>query len=88
MDNVQNESKKCAFLILYFLLHLSDSTVQAMMYTVVQIWPGQTVICFHTNRPGHIWTTLYTTVKVRKSGLLGDWVDLDFRIFWILKQYF
>jgi hypothetical protein len=26
---------------------------------VVQIWPGQTVTCLHTNRPGHIWTTLY-----------------------------
>jgi hypothetical protein len=51
MDNVRNESKTCAFLILYFLLHLSDSTVQAMMYT---------------------------TVKVRKSGLFRDWVDLDF----------
>jgi hypothetical protein len=29
------------------------------MYKVVQIWPGQTVTCLHTNRPGHIWTTLY-----------------------------
>ena len=28
-------------------------------YKVVQIWPGQTVICLNTNRPGHIWTTLY-----------------------------
>ena len=28
-------------------------------YKVVQIWPGQTVTCLHTNRPGHIWTTLY-----------------------------
>jgi hypothetical protein len=26
---------------------------------VVQIWPGQTVTCLHTNRPSHIWTTLY-----------------------------
>jgi hypothetical protein len=26
---------------------------------VVQIWPGQTVTCLHTNSPGHIWTTLY-----------------------------
>ena len=25
---------------------------------VVQIWPGQTVTCLHTNDPGHIWTTL------------------------------
>jgi hypothetical protein len=28
------------------------------MYKVVQIWPGQTVTCLHTSRPGHIWTTL------------------------------
>ena len=31
----------------------------AWLYKVVQIWPGQTVTCLHTNRPGHIWTTLY-----------------------------
>jgi hypothetical protein len=31
-----------------------------MDYTrLVQIWPGQTVTCLHTNSPGHIWTTLY-----------------------------
>jgi hypothetical protein len=29
------------------------------VYKVVQIWPGQTVTYLHTNRPGHIWTTLY-----------------------------
>jgi hypothetical protein len=29
------------------------------IYKVVQIWPGQTVTCLHTNSPGHIWTTLY-----------------------------
>ena len=28
-------------------------------YKVVEIWPGQTVTCLHTDRPGHIWTTLY-----------------------------
>jgi hypothetical protein len=28
-------------------------------FKVVQIWPGQTVTCLHTNRSGHIWTTLY-----------------------------
>jgi hypothetical protein len=32
---------------------------QIITYKVVQIWPGQTVTCLHTNRPGHIWTTLY-----------------------------
>jgi hypothetical protein len=34
------------------------------MYKVVQIWPGQTVTCLHTNSPGHIWTTLYVCVYV------------------------
>ena len=29
------------------------------MYKEVQIWPGQTVTCLHTNSPDHIWTTLY-----------------------------
>jgi hypothetical protein len=29
------------------------------LHKVVQIWPGQTVTCLHTNRPGHIWPTLY-----------------------------
>jgi hypothetical protein len=29
------------------------------LYKVVQIWPGQTVTCLHTNIPGHIWTSLY-----------------------------
>jgi hypothetical protein len=31
-------------------------------YKVVQIWPGQTVTCLHTNLPGHIWTTLYLPI--------------------------
>jgi hypothetical protein len=37
---------------------------------VVQIWPGQTVTCLHTNRPGHIWTTLYycTAISARYCG--------------------
>ena len=29
---------------------------------MVQIWPGQTVTCLHTNSPGHIWTTLYSQI--------------------------
>ena len=37
------------------------------MYKVVQIWPGQTVTCLHTNRPGHIWTTLYFVFLMRCS---------------------
>ena len=35
------------------------STLLLHKYKVVQIWPGQTVACLHTNSPGHIWTTLY-----------------------------
>jgi hypothetical protein len=30
-----------------------------IIHKVVQIWPGQTVTCLHTNSPGRIWTTLY-----------------------------
>jgi hypothetical protein len=30
-----------------------------VIYKVVQIWPGQTVTCLHTNSPGNIWTILY-----------------------------
>jgi hypothetical protein len=45
------------------------------MYKVVQIWPGQTVTCLHTNRPGYIWTTLYlggyiSWVTMTKSNIL------------------
>jgi hypothetical protein len=31
------------------------------------MWPGQTVTCLHTNRPGHIWTTLYNRGINKKS---------------------
>jgi hypothetical protein len=48
-------SLKVLFTLLYF-------TVMAM-YKVVQIWPGQTVTCLHTNSPGHIWTTLYIELQ-------------------------
>jgi hypothetical protein len=34
------------------------------MYKMVQIWPGQTVTCLHTNSPGNIWTTLYIACLV------------------------
>ena len=40
------------------------------MYKVVQIWPGQTVTCLHTNSPGHIWTTLY---KRGRSWVNSNW---------------
>jgi hypothetical protein len=36
-------------------LHLSSFK----KYKVVQIWPGQTVTCLHTNSPSRMWTTLY-----------------------------
>jgi hypothetical protein len=39
------------------------------LYKVVQIWPGQTVTCLHTNRPGNIWTTLYfTNILLGRAG--------------------
>ena len=34
------------------------------IYKVVQIWPGQSVTCLHTNSHGHIWTTLYYWVRL------------------------
>jgi hypothetical protein len=43
---------------LALMQELNFYTTQAI-YKVVQIWPGQIVTCLHTNRPGHIWTTLY-----------------------------
>ena len=36
----------------------NKDSFQCQRYKVVQIWPGQTVNCLHTNSPGHIWTTL------------------------------
>jgi hypothetical protein len=42
--------KFCLYIVTYEILSL---------YKVVQIWPGQTVTYLHTNRPSHIWTTLY-----------------------------
>ena len=44
-------------------------------YKVVQIWPGQTVTCLHTNRPGHIWTTLY-----KKNLIQLQWLEQTNRI--------
>ena len=47
------------------------------MYKVVQIWPGQTVICLHTISPGHIWTTLYIVLYrqwcMNEYGALVEW---------------
>jgi hypothetical protein len=39
---------------------------EILYYKVVQIWPGQTVTCLHTNSPGHIWTTLYLELNFEK----------------------
>jgi hypothetical protein len=36
-----------------------NTYIDIYIHKVVQIWPGQTVTCWHTNSPGHIWTTLY-----------------------------
>jgi hypothetical protein len=45
---------------LYVYVEPDISSLQSLLiYKVVQIWPGQTVTCWHTNSPGHIWTTLY-----------------------------
>ena len=41
-----------------------DESTHVRMYKVVQIWPGQTVTCLHTNSPGHIWTTLYASNRL------------------------
>jgi hypothetical protein len=39
---------------------------------VVQIWPGKTVTCLHTSRPGHIWITLYIEkIAVNDQGVIG-----------------
>ena len=43
-----------------------------LIYKVVQIWPGQTVTCLHTNRPGHIWTTLCVYVYIYRYIYIFD----------------
>jgi hypothetical protein len=50
------------------------------MYKVVQILPGQTVTCLHTNRPGHIWTTLYKQFKSNTICLFGSQEFIHLRI--------
>jgi hypothetical protein len=44
---------------------VTANSVDTYNYKVVQIWPGQTVTCLHTNSPGHIWTTLYKQGKLQ-----------------------
>jgi hypothetical protein len=55
----------------------------ALIYNVVQIWPGQTVTCLHTISPDHIWTTLYLTM----SFPLINVSNLSFFLFSILLQF-
>jgi hypothetical protein len=68
----------CACKKVKFKLFLSPSMYST--YKVVQIWPGQTVTCLHTNRPGHIWTTLYMAninVVVEILGPHGETTNVD-----------
>jgi hypothetical protein len=44
------------------VLQVARISDEQRKYKVVQVWPGQTVTCLHTNSPGHIWTTLYMRV--------------------------
>jgi hypothetical protein len=53
----------------------SDNHSHGVLYKVVQIWPGQTLTCLHTNSPGHIWTTLYIcTLAELITGGLRNWI--------------
>ena len=53
----------------WIVLQCLSCTSVPELYKVVQIWPGQTVTCLHTNRPGHIWTTLYFSAWVVRQCL-------------------
>jgi hypothetical protein len=61
---------------------------------VVQIWPGQTVTCLHTNRPGHIWTTLYLSSFCSFNALdsYSEGFGLEScpgqRLFWISLRFY
>ena len=56
--SISNEQKRDLFVPLF-------RSKNNFSYKVVQIWPGQTVTCLYTNRPGHIWTTLYKQLVLR-----------------------
>jgi hypothetical protein len=49
------------------------------MYKVVHIWPGQTVTCWHTISPGHIWTTLYVLITTVDRNIF-HWSSCDMQI--------
>jgi hypothetical protein len=48
----------CASFLLHCVFCFILEEGRKYKYKVVQIWPGQTVTCLHTNSPSHIWTTL------------------------------
>jgi hypothetical protein len=54
-----------------WIMMSNKCTSVCLLYNVVQIWPGQTVTCLHTNSPGHIWTTLYIQTLLHVSAPLG-----------------
>jgi hypothetical protein len=59
---------------------LSKTQIQInniLEYKVVQIWPGQTVTCLHTNSPGPIWTTLYLSVEYWGKSLAQCKMKMD-----------
>jgi hypothetical protein len=63
------------------------TTIQPLWkYKVVEIWPGQTVTCLHTNSPGNIWTTLY----MEFCFLLELYLLLIERLldYWILPNFY
>ena len=79
----QDERKRKLFVAFAKDFHLDGAQkAQCVNYKVVQIWPGQTVTCLHTNRPGHIWTTLYIAVCFEHSNCalpetpLADWITV------------
>jgi NRPS condensation-like uncharacterized protein len=57
---------------MYFVENVKVSIFGAILYKVVQIWPGRFVCKHVTVCPGHIWTTLYLLVS---SLNIGD-IDL------------
>jgi hypothetical protein len=68
--------------------HVSGIT-WARLYKVVQIWPGQTVTCLHTNSPGHIWTTLYIRTLIMSIGTVSEMsVHLKHRKDLSARKYF
>jgi hypothetical protein len=42
-----------------FMKYATEMVSGAMIYKVIQIWPGLIAASLHTNSPGHIWITLY-----------------------------